>query len=288
MKAVLIIFVDNIFLIMRLDNRYLMILLLAFVYLYGWQVLNWEFDFSKLIAILLFGLLTQTLFCLAFKIPVNASISTIITTMILGLLIRTEFIFVCGMLSFFAVSSKYIFQVKGKHLFNPANFGLVFMMLFTQQAFITTLRLDAFLLIILVIGIFAILYRSDAKKLDILFFYFVVHYIIAFVVLLFGIETKNVDWKDLWFVIYALILLGDPLSSPNSRLGRLAWIFCIVLSTFVLNIVFKLNYAPFFALAFGGLVMPIIDHFFNKDSRFSWDSVYRRQLHSNDVNYLAS
>lgn len=273
---------------MRLDNRYLMILLLAIVYLYGWQVLSWEFDFSKLTAIFLFGLLTQTLFCLAFKIPVNASISTVITTMILGLLIRTEYIFICGMLSFFAVSSKYVFQFKGKHLFNPANFGLVFMMLFTQQAFITTLRLDVFLLVILVLGILFILYRSDARKLDILFFYFVVHYILAFIFSFFGIEAKNVDWKDLWFVIYALILLGDPLSSPNSRIGRLVWIFCIVLSTFILNSVFKVTYSPFFALAFGGIVMPLIDHFFNKESRFSWDSVNRRKLHSNNINYQAS
>ena len=273
---------------MRLDNRYLMILLLAFVYLYGWQVLGWEFDFSKLAAIFLFGLLTQTLFCLAFKIPVNAAISTVVTTMILGLLIRTEFIFICGMLSFFAVSSKYIFQFRGKHLFNPANFGLVFMMLFTQQAFITTLRLDVFLLVVLVLGILAILYRSDAKKLDILFFYFAVHYVVSFVFSLFGIETRTVDWKDLWFVIYALILLGDPLSSPNSRLGRLLWIFCIVVCTFVLDSAFNVTYAPFFALAFGGIAMPLIDLFMKKESRFSWDSVNRRKLHSNDVNYQAS
>ena len=269
---------------MRLDSRYLMILLLAFVYLYGWQVLDWEFDFSKLTALFLFGLLTQTLFCLAFKIPVNAAISTIITTMILGLLIRTEFIFICGMLSFFAVSSKYIFQFKGKHLFNPANFGLVFMMLFTQQAFITTLRLNVFLLVALVLGILAILYRSHAKKLDILFFYFAMHYLVSLVFSIFGMETKNVDWKDLWFVIYALILLGDPLSSPNSRIGRWLWIFCIVICTFILNSVFKVTYAPFFALAFGGLVMPMMDQFLHKESRFSWDSVHRRKLHSNDVN----
>ena len=70
---------------MRIDNRFLLIILLAFVYFYGWQFLAWEFDYQKLIAIFLFGLLTQVLFCLAFKIPVNALISTVITTMLMRL-----------------------------------------------------------------------------------------------------------------------------------------------------------------------------------------------------------
>lgn len=273
---------------MRLDNRLLMILLLMFVYIYGSQILGWQFDYNKLLAIFLFGLLTQTLFCLAFKIPVNASISTIITTMLLGLLIRTEFIFICGMLSFFAVSSKYIFQYEGKHLFNPANFGLVFMMLFTKQAFITTLRLDVFLLVVVVLGILLILYRSNVKKVDILLFYFVIHYILTFIFSLFDIVINNVDWKDLWFVIYALILLADPLSSPNSRIGRLIWVFTIVLCTFVLSSLFMVTYASFFALAIAGILMPLVDKIFKKETRFSWDSVYKRPLHSNDTNYQAS
>ncbi|MBL7789414.1 MAG: hypothetical protein JNL75_06220 [Chitinophagales bacterium] len=265
-----------------------MILLLMFVYIYGSQILGWQFDYNKLLAIFLFGLLTQTLFCLAFKIPVNASISTIITTMLLGLLIRTEFIFICGMLSFFAVSSKYIFQYEGKHLFNPANFGLVFMMLFTKQAFITTLRLDVFLLVVVVLGILLILYRSNVKKVDILLFYFVIHYILTFIFSLFDIVINNVDWKDLWFVIYALILLADPLSSPNSRIGRLLWVFTIVLCTFVLSSLFMVTYASFFALAIAGILMPLVDKIFKKETRFSWDSVYKRPLHSNDTNYQAS
>jgi Na+-transporting NADH:ubiquinone oxidoreductase subunit NqrB len=273
---------------MRLDNRLLIILLLAFVFFYGWQVLAWDFDFSKLLSIFLFGLLTQTLFCLAFKIPINALISTIVTTMLLGLLIRTEFIFICGMLSFFAVSSKYIFQYKGKHLFNPANFGLVFLMLFTQQAFITTHRLDMFLLIVVILGVIAVLWRSDAKKLDILLFYFTIHYLLSWLFTLFGWTTENVDWKNLWFLIYALILLVDPMSSPNSRIGRLVWSFFIVLSSLILKIKFNVLYADFFALAIAGVFMPIIDVLFNRDARFSWDSVQRRKLHSNDAQYTAT
>lgn len=273
---------------MRLDNRLLMILLLIFVYLYGWQILNWQFDFPKLVAIFLFGLLTQSLFCLALKIPINAALSTVVTTLLIGLLIRTEYIFICGMVSFFAVSSKYIFQLKGKHLFNPTNFGLVFMMLFTQQAFITTMRADVLLLVILVLGVMAILFASDARKLDILVFYFGINYAMSWIFNLCGLKIESVDWKDVWFLLFALILLSDPLSNPNSRMGRLVWIFCIVLSILILQSVLKVSNAHFFALAFGGLFMPVIDLVFKKDARFSWDSVSRRKLHSNDISYSAS
>ncbi|MCE2962144.1 MAG: hypothetical protein ACK5UE_12300 [Chitinophagales bacterium] len=268
---------------MRLDNRLLLILLLAFVYLYGWTILHWDFDFSKLVAIFSFGLLTQTLFCLAFKIPVNAAISTIITTMLLGLMIRTEFIFICGMVSFFAVSSKYIFQYNGKHLFNPANFGLIFMILFTHQAFITTHQTDFIVISGIVLGIIGILYRSDAKKIDMLVFYFALNLLVGFVYKFLGYSFESFQLNDVWFLIYSFILVADPLSSPNSRIGRLIWALAIVLITHVLGCNLNLPYAHFYALAIGGFVMVLIDYVFNKEARFSWDSVHRRALYTNDL-----
>ena len=268
---------------MRLDNRFLLILLLVLVYLYGWQFLAWEFEYQKLIAIFLFGLLTQILFCLAFKIPVNALISTVITTMLMGLLIRTEFIFICGMISFFAVASKYIFQFRSKHLFNPANFGLVFMMLFTNQAFITNHRADIVLIVFFALGSLAILYRSNRRKLDVIAAYIMMSLLARLLISSFGMHLAPIHLHDLWYLIYMFLLIADPLSNPNSRLGRMVWVFIIVVSTQIFVNGLGVQYGHFYALAVAGLFMPLIDYLFNKEAVFSWDSVYRRELYSNAV-----
>lgn len=267
---------------MRLDNRLLLILLLIMVYQYGWRILGWDFDYSKLLAIFLFGILTQTLFCLAFKIPVNAAISTVITTLLLGLLIRTEYIFICGMLSFFAISSKYIFQFRGKHLFNPANFGLVYMMLFTQQAFISHHRIDIFLMLLFILVTLWILYRSAKSRMDVILFYVFLYALFYGLFCLAGFSQKPLEWNSLWFLIYIFILLADPLSNPNSRLGRILWVCFIVVLTFLFDVILELSNAHFYALAAGGLLTPLLDELIKGGSRFSWDSVYRRVLHSND------
>jgi len=266
---------------MRLDNRFLLILLLGFVYLYGWQLLAWDFDYQKLVAIFLFALLTQILFCLAFKIPVNALISNVITTMLMGLLIRTEFIFICGMISFFAVASKYIFQFRSKHLFNPANFGFVFMMLFTNQAFIANHRADSILFGVLALGSLAILYRCNHRKLDVIAAYIILSVIARAITSSIGLPSVPLHLLDLWHLIYVFLLIADPMSNPNSRIGRLVWVFIIVWSAQVFIHVFGVTYGHFYALAIGGLFMPLIDYVFKAEAVFSWDSVHRRELHSN-------
>ncbi len=268
---------------MRIDNRFLLIILLIFVYLYGWQFLAWEFDYQKLIAIFLFGLLTQVLFCLAFKIPVNALISTVITTMLMGLLIRTEFIFICGMISFFAVASKYIFQFRGKHLFNPANFGLVFMMLFTNQAFITNHRADHILIGFFVLGSLAILYRTNRRKLDVIVAFIFFSLLARGFVSSIGMDSALLYAQEVWYLIYVFLLIADPLSNPNSRIGRMSWVFIIVLSTQIFVYGLGVQYGHFYALAVAGLFMPLIDYVCKKEAVFSWDSVYKRELHSNAV-----
>jgi len=267
---------------MRLDNRLLLILLISLIYVYGGLVLNWGFDFSKLSAIFLFGMLTQALFCLAFKIPINASISSIITTMLLGLLVRTEFIFICGMVSFFAVSSKYIFQFRGKSLFNPANFGLVFMMFFTHQIFVTSHHTDYMLIGLTIIGVLVVLYRSDAKKMDVLFFYLVLNYIISIVYNICGYDVIAFHWNELWFLLYVSVLIVDPLTNPNSRIGRLIWTFSIVLISHILNYNLKVPNSHLYALIIGGFITPILDLVYKTETRFSWDSVYRRTLYTNE------
>lgn len=267
---------------MRLDNRFLVLIILIFTYLYGWRFLSWEFEFSKLLAIFLFGLLVQTLFCLAFKIPINACLSAIITTLIIGLLLRTEFIFICGMVSFFAISSKYICQFRGKHLFNPANFGLIFLVLFTNQAFITSYRVDVLWIAILLMSSAFIIYRSHERRLDVFVFLPLTYILSRGVVHFFSLNVAPIPLDQLWFWIYSGILLMDPLSNPNSRVGRILWVIIIVSSSLILEHKFQIANPYFFALGIGGLFMPLIDYVFNIESRFSWDSVKRRLLHTND------
>jgi Na+-transporting NADH:ubiquinone oxidoreductase subunit NqrB len=187
------------------------------------------------------------------------------------------------MISFFAVSSKYIFQFRGKHLFNPANFGLVFMMLFTNQAFITNHRADHILIGFFVLGSLAILYLTNRRKLDVIVVFIFFSLLARGFVSSIGMDSALLYAQEVWYLIYVFLLIADPLSNPNSRIGRMSWVFIIVLSTQIFVYGLGVQYGHFYALAVAGLFMPLIDYVCKKEAVFSWDSVYKRELHSNAV-----
>lgn len=272
---------------MKFDLRYLQILFLASFLAYGINYLAWDISIEKIGMIVAIGLLTQGLFCLAFKIPVNALKSAMITVLGISIVLQSNYLFIYGMAGFFAVASKYIFRFNNKHFFNPANFGVVFIILFTGVAWISPAKWGQSANLIFIVGSMALLILTNLRKIDLA---------ISFIVFFFGFDFLwNIAYKGWDFdfflhnissgsmVLFTFFMITDPSSTPNSRIARIIWVFMISCIAFYLQSFMYVKGAPLYALFIMSMTVPVFDYLFRKEGKFSWDSNYQRPLYTNDL-----
>jgi Na+-transporting NADH:ubiquinone oxidoreductase subunit NqrB len=272
---------------MKFDLRYLQILFLSSFLAYGMNYLGWDITMEKVGMVIAISLLTQGLFCLAFKIPVNAMKSSMITALGISIILQSNYLFIYGMAGFFAVSSKYIFRVKNKHFFNPANFGIIFIILFTGVAWISPAQWGHSANLLFVVCSMALLILTNLRKIDLT---------LSFIVFFSGLDFLwNLAYKGWDFdyflhnissgsmVLFAFFMITDPSSTPNSRVARVIWVFLISCLAFYLQTFMFVKGAPLFALFIMSITVPVFDYIFRKEGKFSWDSNFQRPLYTNDL-----
>lgn len=274
---------------MKFDIRYLQILFLSAFLAYGMQILDWDISIEKISILISIAMLTQGLFCLAFKIPVNALKSALITALAISIIMRSNYLFIYGMAGFFAVSSKYIFRVQNKHFFNPANFGVIFMILFTGMAWISPAQWENSTILFFIVGSMSILILINTKKIDLVFSFIIFYLGINFIwIILYKgspLDTLIHSITSGSMILFTFFMINDPSSTPNSRLARVIWVFLITILAFYLQIIRGVKDAPLYALFILSFAVPFFDYIFRKEGKFAWDSMYKRKLHTNSLDY---
>ncbi|KAM3113368.1 RnfABCDGE type electron transport complex subunit D [Phormidesmis sp. 146-33] len=200
--------------------------------------------------------------------------SALITALGLSLLLRADHYSTIVLASVAAILSKRLLRVGEKHLFNPANFGIIVALLFTSDAWVSPgqwgeegwyalLFLGAGGLVLRRVG------RWDTT--------------IAFLATYLGLEAVRNAWLgwtwDVWghrlmsgsLLMFALFMVTDPRTIPNSRTGRIIWEMAIAFLTFILRNHFFVSTAVFWALFALAPLSIVLDMLF-PDERFSWNS----------------
>ena len=271
---------------MKLDLRLLQIAFLASFLAFGVSQLSWDIDIQKILILIGAAILTQSLFCLAFNIPIQAVKSALITSLGLSIILRSNHEFIYAMAGFFAIGSKYIFRYHHKHFINPANFGIVFIVLFTGVAWVSPSQWGSGTVLFFIVGSLGLMMLSNLKKIDLA---------LSFIVFYFGFDFLwNIVYKGLPLdnfihnisngsvVLFTFFMITDPSSTPNSRRTRIFWVFLISVLAFYLANFLYVKCAPLFSLFILSPLVPLLDHY-AKEPLFSWDSMEKRELHTNAV-----
>lgn len=171
-----------------------------------------------------------------------------------------------------AITSKFIFKLENKHFFNPANFGIISALVLTPDAWVSPGQWgEDWWYGLLFIGAGGmILHRIGRWDTTAAF--------LGFYAILEAIRNFWLGWTwDVYLhrlmsgslLLFALFMVTDPRSIPNSRTGRLTWAACIALVTFILRNNFYLPTAVFWALFALAPFTVLLDQLW-KASRFSW------------------
>jgi len=198
--------------------------------------------------------------------------SPLISALSLTLLLRTGSIWLSLAAGILAISSKYLIRYRGKHIFNPANFGLVVLALLFTGAWVSPGQWGAVSwLAIMLIGLGGIV-TGKAKRWDVsvAFLSFYAAFIISRAIWLgdpLAIPAHQLQSGAL--LIFTFFMISDPKTTPNARTGRVGYAALVAFVGFILQSQFYQSAGPIYALILCAPFVPLIDRCF-KDRLYQW------------------
>jgi enediyne biosynthesis protein E5 len=158
--------------------------------------------------------------------PVSRSYrSVFITALSLSLLLRADNLIAHPAAAFAAIASKSLFRFRGKHLFNPATFGIVFALLFLPGTWISAGQWGHDVAVAGWMVALGAMVTTRANRGDISW---------AFLAAYVGALALRIAWfGQRWAVLghdlangalllFAFFMISDPMTGPNDRRGRIA------------------------------------------------------------------
>jgi Na+-transporting NADH:ubiquinone oxidoreductase subunit NqrB len=190
--------------------------------------------------------------------PASAYISGISA----GILVRSPFLWPYFLTSLISIVSKYVLRVKGRHIWNPTNFG-VSAAVFLAPATITVLSIQwgnvvAPMAVIWVLGS-VIVWRVGRAHIS-------ATYVVSF--LLFSVVRSAVTGTP-WlaavapitgpmYQLFIFFMVTDPKTTVRSKLGQCVVVFIIAFVEMLLRLA-EVLYAPFYALFIVGPIAMLVD-----------------------------
>ncbi|MGI0491915.1 RnfABCDGE type electron transport complex subunit D [Alkalinema pantanalense CENA528] len=198
--------------------------------------------------------------------------SALITALGLSLLLRVDRWETMAVACVMAIGSKFILRVNQKHIFNPANFGIISVLLLTHHAWVSPGQWgeSAWYAALFLLCGGLVLQKVGRWDTTVAF--------LGFYVGCEAFRNLYLGWTwDVWghrlmsgsLVMFALFMITDPRTIPNARTARLIWAAAIAGLTFVLRNVYFLNTAVFWALFLLAPLSLLLDRLFEGD-RFEW------------------
>ena len=212
---------------------------------YGMVRLDFDVGLPQLLAIVATALLTQAVLGRLVGLPRFDPRSPLITSLSLCLLLRSNDPGMLALAACLAIAGKFLLRLRGRHVFNPSNFGIVAMLaLFGDRAWVSPAQWGSgawFAFLLLCLG-GMVLYRAERSDVTLAF-------LLAYAALVFG--------RGLWLGDPPAI--SDPKTTPDSRAGRVLFSLLVTLGAgFVQFVLYRQN-GLLWSLALFAMAVPLID-----------------------------
>ncbi len=198
--------------------------------------------------------------------------SAIITSLGLSLLLRVDHCSTMVLAGAIAISSKFIFKIKDKHFFNPANIGIIAVLVLTQDAWVSPGQWgEDWWYLLLFAGTGGLIVKKVGRW-DTTAAFLGAYALLEAIRNFWLGWTWDVYWHRLMsgsLLLFALFMITDPRSIPNARISRYLWAISIALLTFILRNYFFIPTAVFWAL-FALAPLTIVFDSIWQAPRFSW------------------
>lgn len=246
---------------LSLDNRYIPPLFITLILLAGHLSYGILESYQKTLLAIGTAIVTELVLGRIFLGKWLNIASAYITGISVGILLRSPAYWPFALCAAIAVTSKYVLRIKGRHLWNPSNFGIC-VMLFLATSSVATLSIQwgnnlSPLIAIWILGSL-ILWRLHRLHIT-------VTYVISFIALAFlrawilhqpwQAEISPITGPE--YQLFIFFMITDPKTTVRSRTGQCIVAFVVA----VVEMFFRFGqsvYAPLYALFWVGPIAMLI------------------------------
>lgn len=244
------------------DPRYYQIIVLSLLLGYGIVELDFGIRWQNALVIVATALAVQFMGTRYAALPRFDPLSPLITSMSLTLLLRTDTIWLAVIAATLAIGSKFLLRYQGKHIFNPANFALVTLMLSSDSAWVSSGQWGSAAIGAFVLACLGSLVLTRARRAET-----TIAFIVIYAVMLFG----RAIWLDDPFsiplhqmqngalLIFAFFMISDPKTTPNTAAGRILFAALVASIAYTIQFIYYQPNGPILALIICAPIVPVID-----------------------------
>lgn len=204
--------------------------------------------------------------------------SPLITGLSLSLLLRADEPWLHAAAGMIAILSKFVLRIDGKHVWNPAGFAIVLLLLGTDHAWISPGQWGTSLWFASFVAFLAILVLQASRRSDIALFFLASHAALLFLRALWLGDPLVIPIHQLEsgaLLIFAFFMISDPKTSPDARLARLLFALAVALLAHWLAFFMQMRPALYVALVALSPINSILDRVLPA-ARFDWATSNRQ------------
>jgi Na+-translocating ferredoxin:NAD+ oxidoreductase RnfD subunit len=245
-----------------LDNRYLAPAFITCILLGGHLSFGILESYPKTLLAIVVSILLELVLGRIFYRKWLHPASAYITGISVGILIRSPAFWPYALCSAISITSKYVLRVKGRHLWNPSNFGIS-VMLFLAGDTVASLSIQwgNYLWPMLVIWALGSIIIWRLRR-----FHITATYVVSFIVfaLLRSWITGNPWLSEIapitgpMYQLFIFFMITDPKTTVRSKTGQCIVVFAVALLETVLRL-YQSVYAPYYALFIVGPTALLIE-----------------------------
>jgi len=218
------------------------------------------------------ALATQALCSRYFGLPSIDLRSPLITGLSLSLLLRADEAWLHALAGMIAIGSKFLLRIDGKHIWNPAGFAIVVLLVVSNDVWISPGQWGSAVWFAALVGFFAILVLHAARRSDMAIFFLASHAALLFARAWWLGDPLAIPIHQLQsgsLLIFAFFMISDPRTSPDARLGRFLLAASVALVGHYLAFSMQMRPALYVALIVLSPLIFLIDRILPAE-RFAW------------------
>jgi Na+-translocating ferredoxin:NAD+ oxidoreductase RnfD subunit len=240
--------------------------------IYGLLRLEFEVTIGRAALIIGSVLLTQYCCSRVWELPVFDPRSALISGLSLCLMLRTNSAWLAVLAAVVSIASKFLVRVRGKHIFNPTNFGIVALLAATGEVWVSPGQWGNTVLLAFLMACLGGLVVNRAARSDVTF-----AFLLAWGLLVMG--------RSIWLgdplsvplhrlangslLLFAFFMISDPKTTPDSRAGRIVFAALVALGAYYVQYkLFRTN-GLLWSLAACSPLVPLIDRLI-PGGRYDW------------------
>jgi enediyne biosynthesis protein E5 len=248
--------------LISLENRYVAPIFITLILLVGHLSFGILESYQKTLLAIAASIVTELILSRIFMGKWPNIASAYITGISVGILIRSPAFWPYAVCSIVSITSKYVLRVKGRHIWNPSNFGIS-VMLFLAAETVASLSIQwgNYLLPMVVIWVLGSVIIWRLRR-----FHISGIYVASFLV--FAILRSYLTGSP-WlaevapitgpmYQLFIFFMITDPKTTVRSKIGQCVTVFAVALMEMILRLN-QVVYAPFYALFFVGPTAMLIE-----------------------------